>query len=614
VDAVAFWVFVLNGGISAAISLGYARSIELSTMDWAYLAFVWLAHFGLLYLLAGLLLRAFGRMVGSAGWRAAAAVAVLSAGQVALVVDMKIYQLYRYHWNAWVMNVVLAGLGDSVQLGAGVVLGALGAAAGVLAVQAGLFWGAARVVPLLPAPLRAPRPGRVALAVLLLALAEKSVYAVRDLAGDRGQVRFVRLIPLHRGVTVKKFAERWFRYSPARGEGRLAHGGGATMLNYPRLESLDCGPAPRVLPNILVIAVEGWRGDMLGPEVTPFLWRFRSRCVVFRDHYSGGNASRFGIMALLYGLPGTYWDAFLAEERGPVVVDRLKACGYVIRVVSSTRFTFPEFRRTGFVEVRDRVDDELPAEGAVARDALHPAKIMALADEARRARKPFFAFMFLDAPHAPYHYPPDGEFFRPAAAGVNFATLGPSTDPVPIRNRYRNAVRYDDRIIGEVVAGLERRGILDRTAIFICGDHGEEFRESGFWGHTSAFTDQQVRTPMLCRFPGAAPREVRVLSSHTDVPPTIMELTGCRAPADSYSTGMSLLHPRKRDWIFVAGFNNGALVSDKSIVVVPTAAFFPSDIEERDHSYRLVAGGRAAFQRHRDALTTLMRDTSRFSR
>jgi membrane-anchored protein YejM (alkaline phosphatase superfamily) len=63
-------------------------------------------------------------------------------------------------------------------------------------------------------------------------------------------------------------------------------------LNYPR------GPLERqpldTYPNIIWILVDAWRSDMFHEEVSPHIWEFSKNALVFDNHYSGGNASRFG--------------------------------------------------------------------------------------------------------------------------------------------------------------------------------------------------------------------------------------------------------------------------------------------------------------------------------
>ena len=51
------------------------------------------------------------------------------------------------------------------------------------------------------------------------------------------------------------------------------------------------------------IVVESWRFDTMNRENTPNIWEFGQKALVFNNHYSGGNASRFGGFSLLYGLP-----------------------------------------------------------------------------------------------------------------------------------------------------------------------------------------------------------------------------------------------------------------------------------------------------------------------
>ena len=75
----------------------------------------------------------------------------------------------------------------------------------------------------------------------------------------------------------------------------------------------------------------------------------------FEHHYSTGNGTRFGIFGLMYGLPGGYWHAALAERRGPVLIDAMDDLGYQFFVYGSAPLDSPEFHRTAFARVWDRV-------------------------------------------------------------------------------------------------------------------------------------------------------------------------------------------------------------------------------------------------------------------
>src|SRR5690606_17519145 len=108
-------------------------------------------------------------------------------------------------------------------------------------------------------------------------------------------------------------------------------------LIYPREPLVR--KASRELPNIIWIVVDAWRFDMLKEEVAPNILKFSQQASVFRNHYSGGNATRFGVFTLVYGVYGTYWHPFLAEGQSPVLLDELMKLGYEFRIISSSKLT-----------------------------------------------------------------------------------------------------------------------------------------------------------------------------------------------------------------------------------------------------------------------------------
>ena len=68
----------------------------------------------------------------------------------------------------------------------------------------------------------------------------------------------------------------------------------------------------------VMIVVDSLRFDMLNDDVMPATSAWARDATRFEHHYSTGNGTRFGIFGLMYGLPGGYWHAALAERRGPV--------------------------------------------------------------------------------------------------------------------------------------------------------------------------------------------------------------------------------------------------------------------------------------------------------
>jgi hypothetical protein len=154
-----------------------------------------------------------------------------------------------------------------------------------------------------------------------------------------------------------------------------------------------------------------------------------------------------------------------------------------------------------------------------------------------------------------------------------------------------------DSQIERVIRDLERKGVLDNTLVFITGDHGEEFGERGYRGHGGAFDRYQTSTVMVAHLPGEPAREVRRLTSHLDVVPTILERLGATNPPGDYSEGVPLTAPAGPTSLIVTGWREAAVVRSDQTVVFGLVEYNPfRRVYDRD--YRLVttpeAGGKAS--------------------
>ena len=82
-------------------------------------------------------------------------------------------------------------------------------------------------------------------------------------------------------------------------------------------------------------------------------------------------------------------------------------------------------------------------------------------------------------------------------------------------------------------AQLRRRGLYDDTLIVITADHGEEFQEHGGWWHGTTLYDEQIRVPLLVKWPKGkvgAPARARTPVRHIDIAPTLLARAGRRRP------------------------------------------------------------------------------------
>jgi arylsulfatase A-like enzyme/Tfp pilus assembly protein PilF len=129
--------------------------------------------------------------------------------------------------------------------------------------------------------------------------------------------------------------------------------------------------------------------------------------------------------------------------------------------------------------------------------------------EGRVGGGPFFAWIHLYDPHAPYEPP---EPFRKRYAD----------------DLYAGEIAYTDAVVGKIIATLEARGILDSTLVAVVGDHGEGLGEHGEQTHSLLIYNSTIHVPMLLYSPGliAAGKTVDRLSRTIDLAPTILDYLG----------------------------------------------------------------------------------------
>jgi membrane-anchored protein YejM (alkaline phosphatase superfamily) len=183
-----------------------------------------------------------------------------------------------------------------------------------------------------------------------------------------------------------------------------------------------------------------------------------------------------------------------------------------------------------------------------------------------------------------------------------------ASEQVRTRARYLTAVHFIDSLFGGVVDDLERRHLLDRTVIVVTSDHGLEFDDNGlgFVGHNTAYSEYQLHTPFVVRWPGRAPARVARRTSHFDLTPTLMaELFHCANPPSDYSSGANLFGDTQWSWLIAASYDDFAVIEREREIIV-----LPSGVEIRDQYYRLVPDQTVP----RGVLHAAMREMSRFYR
>jgi hypothetical protein len=552
--------FLLLNGLSYAPFLGSPESLGLRL----YVGAAFLLHFLFLSaLILGPLWLAtrgkWGRWVGPI-----LAPALLGVLQAFIFIDARIYSSFQMHATGFILEVILQDDAFKVLgLQRGEVIAFVAA---LLAIALGEFGAWALLRRLLPrwrggALLHAaPRARWIAIGaagfVLLLVL-EKVAFAVHYHLGRMEATLQARCLPFYVPLTMGRFLRR---VSPETAASFAVARPPAvrTRLNYPKAPIVPTGRERRL--NVVWIAVEAWRPDFLTPEIMPVTHRFGEGCLRGTRHLSGGNATRFGLFSMFYGLHAAMYDHFRQERRGPVLLDLLKRTGYEMKVWGSAELKFLGPRETVFVDVQDALEDGFHEDGAVS-DRIMTDRFLSWIDGRPEGKSPFFAFLFYDAPHPRFYFEPQFGRFTPYLEDLsNIDRRADQRDLV--LNRYRNSLVNVDFHLGRVFEALARRGLLDDTLVLITGDHGEEFWEHGHFSHSSGFTEQQLAVPLLLRGPGVSPGELRRLTSHLDLPATVLDLLGFQADPSAYSQGRSLLGPAVREFAVASGWKDHAYIDN----------------------------------------------------
>ena len=292
-------------------------------------------------------------------------------------------------------------------------------------------------------------------------------------------------------------------------------------------------------PNVIVITLDTTRADHLaaygyGGVQTPVLDRLAERGTLFEECASvtpltlPSHATIFtGVYPTFHGVRvnGNTAVGEVQTTLAEVLSGRGYACGaFIAAFVLDGRWGLKQ----GFEHYDDRFDLKKFKRldlGLVQRPGDQVVDA-ALAWLENRKGGPFFAWIHLYDPHAPYDPP---EPFRSRYGGRGLVGL------------YDGEIAFMDQQLGRVMDWLERSGLDRSTVLVLVGDHGEGLGSHGESGHGYFIYDYAAHVPLVVVAPFGRGRGVRVPSqvSTVDVFPTVLDLV--RVPVPANQQGRSLV-------------------------------------------------------------------------
>jgi arylsulfatase A-like enzyme len=347
--------------------------------------------------------------------------------------------------------------------------------------------------------------------------------------------------------------------------------------------------APRY--NLLLISIDTTRSDFLGCYgnrliATPNLDSLAEQGVLFEDHYSAINTTAPSHSSMFTGLyprnHGVGRNGMRLNAKNLTLAEFLSAKGYTtaafigsyaIASVFGLNQGFEVYDESFVGDAKSYVIKNLPVEN----NKKEPMEVVlhhSIQHYRRKAEEvnasffhwldsnqktPFFVFVHYYDPHFPYEpepkwyekhlktIPPDTPFTNEARDSLK-ETFSKSTPlitdfrpaeinnlkfPEPVRallNLYLSQIEYCDHAIGQIIAKLKAKNLLDHTVVVVTADHGENLLDH--WDFHSYFThgtltfEPDTHVPLIITCPNLFPngKHVKTITSEIDLFPTLVDL------------------------------------------------------------------------------------------
>lgn len=272
-------------------------------------------------------------------------------------------------------------------------------------------------------------------------------------------------------------------------------------------------------PNVILVVTESLRRDVFGAELMPRLTHWAEAGLVATQHDAGTNYSESGLFALLYGRSPAAFHQTLNAKVPPQLCATLRASGYACAYFSGHPKIW--MRREEFVNAQTM--DHFVHDDRGSWPEWDQRALDAMVELVKTSERPIFAIVLLMSSHFEYQYPARYEVDRPVSNprwGVtSVRALGPEAEG-PLRNRYRNSMRFIDDLVSDAFARLDPA----RNLVVFTGDHGESIYDDGRYTHGYSFGEVITQTPLAIVGPGVQPRSLHHPTYHQDVLPSLLHV------------------------------------------------------------------------------------------
>lgn len=531
---------------------------------------------------------------------------------ILIYADHSVYQIFGFHLNGFVWNLITTPGGiDSMGGSQSTSLSYALLVVGCFILQSVLLWLLLHWQKKNASQNTQPKKiYRYLIAIFfVLTLGERVTYGVSSIQGNTPVLSASKAFAFYLPMTFRSWAKKLGIDVKRKANHHIDVLG--SQLAYPAAP-LQVQKPDKPL-NIIWLVAESLRADMLDPEIMPATWAFAKTAHKFNQHYSGANMTRMGMFSMFYGLHGAYWFPFLDAKRSPVLMDTIQQQNYQYEMFTSAVFTYPEFDKTIFANIENTHLHQAPTNKGWKSDRVNVGKLLDFIDK-RDPDRPFMTFMFFESPHSRYYFPKESVIRENYIEDLNYATSISKENMPLIKNRYINSVHHLDSQLKRILDYVKTNNLTENTVIIITGDHGEEFMEKGRWGHGSQFSEEQIRVPLILSIPNTGSSNISRMTSHEDIPATILPLLGVSNPPEDYSFGFNLLNGPERKYTVVSDWNSVGYIGPEYKAVLPlkSAGFINNQLTTHDD--KPVDDKEKFFTSRQDRIISIMHQLARFTR
>jgi len=314
-------------------------------------------------------------------------------------------------------------------------------------------------------------------------------------------------------------------------------------------------------PHIIFIFLESFRAKNVGAlnakiPASPHFDAWAKKGLFFRNFHTTGQQTFRAFISAYFGIPGHIQTSslrpFCAQPlRGLPQI--LKEVGYKPALIQSGDVSFdylhPFFQSHGFSTI-------LGAEHLMTKEqrfnswGLDDATMFQYAaDFLEKQTSPTFLSLFTITNHHPWEPPPHWHF--------------PIDQKLPpYYRKFLQTFSYTDHCLGNFLKELQRKNLLEKSILFIAGDHGQTMGEnSSMRDLNQGSLEEQLHVPLLILAEGRniVPKAIDSNASFLDFLPTVLDLLEIQGI--HHSLGKSLLRDIETPSYFSICKNNSEIGS-----------------------------------------------------